>query len=166
MNWWHIIKNQVASTKGKTFQLDFSQPMVDEEEKCKERLMKFGKFLAGLGYGSAAIPFGSEIRINKYNNLIDSISEDIACNMIEELMNLEKAIKSLRVNEEDFIERVTKYTYNYRGLSALASYWKSDDGRDDLYIVYDYNGITTEIDCFGIMDYPYQNIFKLIRENL
>ena len=38
--WWDIIKNQVASTKGKTFQLDFSEPMIEEDENCKERLIK------------------------------------------------------------------------------------------------------------------------------
>ena len=38
--WWEIIKNQIASTKGKTFQLDFNQPMIEEEENCKERLIK------------------------------------------------------------------------------------------------------------------------------
>ncbi len=40
MNWWNILKNQIASTKGKTFQLDFNQPMIEEEENCKERLIK------------------------------------------------------------------------------------------------------------------------------
>tara|TARA_R100001509_G_scaffold75662_2_gene42309 strand:+ start:5041 stop:5643 length:603 start_codon:yes stop_codon:yes gene_type:complete len=36
--WWDIIKNQIASTKGKTFQLDFNQPMIEEEEEdCKKR---------------------------------------------------------------------------------------------------------------------------------
>lgn len=40
MNWWDIIKNQIASTKGKTFQLDFNQPMIEEEENCKERVIK------------------------------------------------------------------------------------------------------------------------------
>lgn len=38
--WWSIIKNQIASTKGKTFQLDFNQPMIEEEDNCKERLNK------------------------------------------------------------------------------------------------------------------------------
>ena len=36
--WWEILKRQVASTKGKQFQLDFSQPMIEEEEEdCKKR---------------------------------------------------------------------------------------------------------------------------------
>tara|TARA_R100000734_G_scaffold18521_1_gene15575 strand:- start:15 stop:725 length:711 start_codon:yes stop_codon:yes gene_type:complete len=36
-----IWKNQIASTKGKTFQLDFNQPMIEEkEQKCKERFIQ------------------------------------------------------------------------------------------------------------------------------
>ena len=34
MNWFNILKNQIASTKGKTFQLDFNQPMVEDDD-CK-----------------------------------------------------------------------------------------------------------------------------------
>jgi len=41
MNWWSIIKNQIASTKGKTFQLDFNQPMIEEEEDdCRKRFFE------------------------------------------------------------------------------------------------------------------------------
>jgi len=40
MNWFEILKRQIASTKGKTFQLDFNQPMIEEEDNCKERLIK------------------------------------------------------------------------------------------------------------------------------
>ena len=43
MSWWSIIKNQIASTKGKTFQLDFSEPMVEDEETCKEKLLAIVK---------------------------------------------------------------------------------------------------------------------------
>ena len=35
MDWFSILKNQVASTKGKQFQLDFTQPMVEEDDDCK-----------------------------------------------------------------------------------------------------------------------------------
>ncbi len=40
MNWWSIIKNQIASTKGKTFQLDFNQPMIEEEDDCRKRFFE------------------------------------------------------------------------------------------------------------------------------
>ena len=40
MMWWDIIKNQIASTKGKTFQLDFNQPMIEEDNSCKERFLE------------------------------------------------------------------------------------------------------------------------------
>ena len=43
MSWWSIIKNQIASTKGKTFQLDFSEPMVEDEETCKEKFLAIVK---------------------------------------------------------------------------------------------------------------------------
>ena len=44
MNWWEIIKNQLASTKGKTFQLDFSQPMIEEEEdECRQKFIAMAK---------------------------------------------------------------------------------------------------------------------------
>ena len=46
MDWFSILKNQVASTKGKQFQLDFTQPMVEEEEEnCKEKLIKLARSL-------------------------------------------------------------------------------------------------------------------------
>ena len=50
MNWWSIIKNQIASTKGKTFQLDFNQPMIEEEDNCKERLIKMVDTLTKLDF--------------------------------------------------------------------------------------------------------------------
>jgi|9_EtaG_2_1085328.scaffolds.fasta_scaffold11177_4 hypothetical protein len=38
--WWEILKRQVASTKGKTFQLDFNQPMIEEEEdECRKKFI-------------------------------------------------------------------------------------------------------------------------------
>jgi len=44
MNWWSIIKNQIASTKGKTFQLDFNQPMIEEEEdECRQKFIAMAK---------------------------------------------------------------------------------------------------------------------------
>ena len=36
MSWWSIIKNQIASTKGKQFQLDFNQPMIEDRDCKKE----------------------------------------------------------------------------------------------------------------------------------
>tara|TARA_R100000700_G_C3135247_1_gene118971 strand:+ start:380 stop:967 length:588 start_codon:yes stop_codon:yes gene_type:complete len=50
MTWWSIIKNQIASTKGKTFQLDFNQPMIEEEDNCKERLIKMVDVLTKLDF--------------------------------------------------------------------------------------------------------------------
>ena len=48
MDWFSILKNQVASTKGKQFQLDFNQPMVEEEEDCKSKFLAVGEKLRNL----------------------------------------------------------------------------------------------------------------------
>ena len=37
MSWFNLLKNQIASTKGKTFQLDFTEAMV-EDTNCKDKL--------------------------------------------------------------------------------------------------------------------------------
>ena len=39
------MKNKVAYTKGKQLQLDFSQPMVEEDESCKQKLLDLFKRL-------------------------------------------------------------------------------------------------------------------------
>ena len=50
MDWFSILKNQVASTKGKQFQLDFNQPMIEEDvedDDCKKTLMAtYDRFIA------------------------------------------------------------------------------------------------------------------------
>ena len=47
MDWFSVLKNQVASTKGKQFQLDFSQPMVEDDDDCKKTLMEiYDRFIA------------------------------------------------------------------------------------------------------------------------
>jgi len=64
MNWWDILKNQMASTKGKTCQLDFSEPMVEEEEdECRRKLIKF------LRKTSAMVSFTplSNLRFSKWD---------------------------------------------------------------------------------------------------
>tara|TARA_R100001163_G_C5067980_1_gene207607 strand:+ start:4800 stop:5423 length:624 start_codon:yes stop_codon:yes gene_type:complete len=41
MNWWNIIKNQIASTKGKQYQLDFSEPMIEEDDDdCRKDFLE------------------------------------------------------------------------------------------------------------------------------
>ena len=46
MKWFEILKNQIASTKGKQFQLDFNQPMIEDDD-CKKTLMAiYERFIA------------------------------------------------------------------------------------------------------------------------
>jgi len=50
MNWFNILKNQIASTKGKTFQLDFNQPMVEDSD-CRDEFTQLTKKASELYFG-------------------------------------------------------------------------------------------------------------------
>lgn len=39
MNWFNILKNQIASTSDAQFELDFSNPMVEEDDDCKRKFL-------------------------------------------------------------------------------------------------------------------------------
>tara|TARA_R100000353_G_scaffold38118_2_gene30176 strand:- start:350 stop:895 length:546 start_codon:yes stop_codon:yes gene_type:complete len=82
MNWWSIIKNQIASTKGKQFQLDFNQPMIEEEDNCKERLInilnKLETFLLNKK-GSSKVLL---LQVSKPGNLEDISNED-CCKILD-----------------------------------------------------------------------------------
>lgn len=84
MSWFDILKNQIASTKGKTFQLDFNQPMIEEEDNCKERLInilnKLETFLLNKK-GSSEVLF---LQVSKRGNLEDISNED-CCKILDVL---------------------------------------------------------------------------------
>lgn len=107
MNWFDILKNQIASTKGKTFQLDFNQPMI-EEEKCKETLMTISNRISNKdsieGYPfnetqhlrkkvfkeediqgfNTISAFTSYVGLNAGNlNFLKTIPEEVCCRAIE-----------------------------------------------------------------------------------
>jgi len=50
MNWFNILKNQIASTKGKQFQLDFNQPMVEDSD-CRDEFTQLTKKASELYFG-------------------------------------------------------------------------------------------------------------------
>ena len=50
MNWFNVLKNQVASTKGKTFQLDYTQPMI-EENNCRDEFTQLTKKAINVNVG-------------------------------------------------------------------------------------------------------------------
>tara|TARA_R100001163_G_C5067980_1_gene207604 strand:+ start:3043 stop:3633 length:591 start_codon:yes stop_codon:yes gene_type:complete len=112
MNWWDVIKNQIASTKGKQFQLDFNQPMIEDEENCKEKLrailkkfweLDFKQFLKkdidfDDGYSSNEYKVNSATlieegvyvsfaRTNFQSESLDAMSEEVACWFLENLKN-------------------------------------------------------------------------------
>jgi hypothetical protein len=108
MSWWSILKNQIASTKGKTFQLDFTEPMI-EEEKCKEKLRAvfkqvesinsiegFDKILDKKTVQRHRKMFQSKedtkfrVRIRTTDRLFDRVPEEVCCALIELYKSLSK----------------------------------------------------------------------------
>jgi len=77
MMWWDIIKNQISSTKGKTFSLDFSQPMVEEDDSCKQKLLDLFKRLESFSKEDYETQNGVDV------NLFDkTVSEEQCCRAI------------------------------------------------------------------------------------
>ena len=74
MSWWNIIKNQIASTKGKTFQLDFNQPMIEDEEDCVQWVMELCKKMNAIFE-----PVKSKINIYPERMNLSSIDNELAC---------------------------------------------------------------------------------------
>jgi len=130
MSWWNVIKNQIASTKGKTFQLDFSQPMIEDEETCKEKLLAivqkfweldFKQFLLkDIGFGKERY-LSSTYRVEDGNSFEDGVyvsfarsspeipglqkmPEEVACWFLENLK--QSARKNFTINGEVSIAEV------------------------------------------------------------
>ncbi len=95
MDWFSVLKNQVASTKGKQFQLDFNQPMV-EDDNCKDKLMAVVRKLEGVTSlkgitgentrsGTArtfSFPEGYTVSLT-YRGELDEVPEEVCCKVIE-----------------------------------------------------------------------------------
>ena len=108
--WWEILKRQVASTKGKQFQLDFNQPMIEEEEDdCKRKLIAFLKKVSNLVefeyvgvYNYVRTDFDIPYDIEEkelFGNLFhpraiepieESVDEELACRIIKGILEAER----------------------------------------------------------------------------
>ena len=85
MDWFSILKNQVASTKGKQFQLDFNQPMVEEEDNCKKKLLELYDKIDKIPQHTRTVS-GVKIQIinqTTRREAIDRIPEEVCCEAIE-----------------------------------------------------------------------------------
>tara|TARA_R100001510_G_scaffold48686_1_gene46592 strand:+ start:2042 stop:2737 length:696 start_codon:yes stop_codon:yes gene_type:complete len=74
MSWWSIIKNQIASTKGKTFQLDFNQPMIEDDDDCVQWVMELCKKMNAIFE-----PVKSRIEGYYPEKINTSIDNELAC---------------------------------------------------------------------------------------
>ena len=104
MNWFDIIKNQIASTKGKTFSLDFSQPMVEEDDSCKQKLIDLAKRVESFSKEGYLKDSYAGDKFDK------NISEEDCCVAI----NLFKMLK----------ENTGGWAYNYK--NGLLGAWKNN----------------------------------------
>jgi len=74
MSWWSIIKNQIASTKGKTFQLDFNKPMIEEDDDCVQWVIELCKKINAIFE-----PVKSRIEGYYPEKINTSIDNELAC---------------------------------------------------------------------------------------
>ncbi len=85
MDWFSILKNQMASTKGKQFQLDFSQPMVEDDDDCKRKLIKlYEKFKNNWDNISKPLEnsIGGRVIEQNLKGELSSVSEEVCCEVI------------------------------------------------------------------------------------
>ena len=125
MNWFEIIKRQIASTKGKTFQLDFNQPMIEEEEDCKRRFRAVQDKLRSLTiaeleraggdwsfyeeyyfYDEKRDRSGFRPELNIFLSFDESIPDEIYCKAIEQYENT--AINNSRLEDYDKYKILTE----------------------------------------------------------
>ena len=94
MDWFSILKNQVASTKGKQFSLDFNQPMVEDDD-CKRKLrelyekMNNRSFFDDLFYSlydklgaRRGLSVESDKGIVEFRNDLEKVPEEVCCELI------------------------------------------------------------------------------------
>ena len=179
MNWFDILKNQISSAKGKTFQLDFTQPMV-EEDNCKDKLMAVVRKLEGIasfegitgkinhnGIARRFVsPEGYVLRL-VYKGELDEVPEEVCCKVIETYNELtEGGFETLE--HLGYMCILSKNHQNFVGedLGTDVATRIRIRKEDDLYSTY-----TMVINCYDDMIEPRWNkglelCKKLTRENV
>tara|TARA_R100001163_G_C5067980_1_gene207605 strand:+ start:3638 stop:4189 length:552 start_codon:yes stop_codon:yes gene_type:complete len=114
--WWNILKRQVASTRGKQFQLDFNQPMIEEEEdNCKKRLInilnKLETFILNKkgSIKHTVYKYVRVFQVSKPGNLEDISNED--CCKILDILGANGPDAKIKTEQE--AEMLGRNTYNY-----------------------------------------------------
>jgi hypothetical protein len=106
MNWFDILKNQIASTEGKQFQLDFNKPMIEDDD-CKKTLMRIAKKISNINsiegypyiknvrqknefkiFSEEDVEFRSfletsYVRLNSGGSYLKDVPEEVCCKAIE-----------------------------------------------------------------------------------
>lgn len=114
MNWFDILKNQVASTTEAAFELDFNQPMVEaEESKCKPKLLALAKRLQSFSKDGYT-------RIVMEN--LDSTSEETCCRAIHFFKVIDDNAGGWGHNETPRLGAWKNNFGDYRGINGIRSY--------------------------------------------
>ena len=152
MSWFDILKNQISSTKGKTFQLDFSEPMVEDEETCKEKFLAIVKkfweldfkqfLLKDIGFDDG--PYVStNYKVNDGNNWEDAVAvtfarsnpeidilndmpEEVACWFLENLKR--NAQKNFKINDKVSMAQVRIEEIGKTGRLVYSLWYDVDSG--------------------------------------
>lgn len=162
--WKDILKNQMNVAGLSMRSMDLDNIIEEEEEPCKKRLQAFfDKIRSQDRFGNVAAEITDDMKIN----FVETLGEEIACNIIDELMRLDKSIK-----ERGLTNNHLYYTFMFRGLMTVVTYEIYDtnrlthDGkriRAKLHIKYDYYHGGLELDIYALDD---GDVFKFIKENL
>tara|TARA_R100000773_G_C4183933_1_gene92481 strand:+ start:49 stop:609 length:561 start_codon:yes stop_codon:yes gene_type:complete len=117
--WWEILKRQVASTKGKQFQLDFTQPMI-EDDNCKKQLSRLHDKVRAIKdkqsfQGPAVITERSGVLFRTINmtrgkKYLDLFPEEICCKVLETFKSAPEGNDWIEVSglPEDYSAHVVK----------------------------------------------------------
>lgn len=82
MNWFNVLKNQFSTTADAQFELDFDNPMVEEEEdKCRKRLLKLFKKLNEYILSNQTKFTKAEVYFEPEN--LNGVSEEDCCRILE-----------------------------------------------------------------------------------
>tara|TARA_R100001163_G_C5067980_1_gene207602 strand:+ start:1866 stop:2453 length:588 start_codon:yes stop_codon:yes gene_type:complete len=169
MNWFDILKNQITSAKGKQFQLDFNQPMI-EEEKCKEKLRAVLNQVASInsieGFEKRIDKktaqrhrkmFKSKddsqfrVRIRTADRLLDEVPEEVCCALIELYKALSKNTESPYESSKDIpgylIYATRSFDYHYDGTDVETTLNIHSRGSWE-------GNFLIKINCTYRMDYP------------
>jgi len=144
LSWFNILKNQFATTADAQFDLDFDNPMVEqEEETCKKQLERLYNSLSNFTAPSEyeEEPAGEPYNLKRFRakrnitetklhvrgkNLLEEVPEEVCCQLIE-------LFKNTRDNDGEFIRPENNNGYDLLANKNYAQSYYSSLACDSTY---------------------------------